>query len=169
MYTYNAKNVWTQGVDTWLQPWYVWNDVLHGIRQKIRYRQYPCVTNSVFDTQLFLFVSENIRICIRIRSYPYLNSNLYKNIKTNMVSVISVCIRSDYIPSPKHIQEWPTEFVFMARHELDQNFDSITPLFSIYMPENGAIENRDVMLLKLRMSICLVINIGSVSHSEVVQ
>jgi hypothetical protein len=35
MYTYNAKNVWTQGVDTWLQPWYVWNDVLHDIRQKI--------------------------------------------------------------------------------------------------------------------------------------
>jgi hypothetical protein len=93
------KNVWTQGVDTWLEPWYVWNDVLHDIRQKIRYRQYPCPTSSVFDTQLSVFVSENIRIRIRIRSYPYSNSNPNKNMKTNMISVISVRIRSDYIPS----------------------------------------------------------------------
>jgi hypothetical protein len=90
------KNVWIQGVDKWLQPWYVWNDVLHDIRQKIRYRQYPCLTSSVFDTHLFVFVSENIRI--RIRSYPYSNLNPNKNMKTNMISVISVRIRSDYVP-----------------------------------------------------------------------
>jgi hypothetical protein len=78
----------------------VCNDVLHDIRQKIRYRQYPCPTSSVFDTQLSVFVSENIRIRIRIRSYPYSNSNPNKNMKTNMVSVISVRIRSDYIPNP---------------------------------------------------------------------
>jgi hypothetical protein len=75
----------------------VWNDVLHDIRQKIRYRQYPCPTSSVFDTQLSVFVSENIRIRIRIRSYPYSNSNPNKNMKTNMISVISVRIRSDYM------------------------------------------------------------------------
>jgi hypothetical protein len=106
------KNVWTQRVDTWLQPWYVWNDVLHGIRQKIRYRQYPCPTSSVFDTQLFVFVFENIRI--RIRSYPYSNPNPNKNIKTNMVSVISVCIRSDYIPTNTQPYWHPTHQVTPA-------------------------------------------------------
>jgi hypothetical protein len=91
----------------------VWNDVLHDIRQKIRYRQYPCSTSSVFDTQLFVFVSENIRI--RIRSYPYSNSN--KNMKTNMVSVISVRIRSDYIPN-----SFPQNFQFFnqgSHHHID--------------------------------------------------
>jgi hypothetical protein len=72
---------------------------IHDIRQKNCYRQYPCPTSSVFDTQLFVFVSENICIRIRIRSYPYSNSNPNKNMKTNMISVISVRIRSDYIPT----------------------------------------------------------------------
>jgi hypothetical protein len=72
----------------------VWNDVLHDIRQKIHYRQYSCPTSSVFDTHLFVFVSENIHIRIRIRSYPYSNSNLNQNMKTNIISVISVHIRS---------------------------------------------------------------------------
>ena len=109
MYTYNTKNVYTQGVDTWLQPWYVCNDVLHDIRQKIRYRQYPCPTSSVFDTQLSVFVFENIRIRICIRSYPYSNSNPNKNMKTNMISVISVHIRSDYIhiPTDQGFEGWP--------------------------------------------------------------
>jgi hypothetical protein len=49
---------------------------LHDIRQKIRYQQYPCPISFVFDTQLSVFVSENIRI--RIGSYPYSNSNKYK-------------------------------------------------------------------------------------------
>jgi hypothetical protein len=75
----------------------VWNDVLHDIRQKIRYRQYSCPISSVFNTHLSVFVSENIRI--RIRIYPYSNSNSNKNMKTNMISVISVRIRSDYIPT----------------------------------------------------------------------
>jgi hypothetical protein len=66
--------------------------------KKNRYRQYPCPTSSVFDTQLSVFVSENICIRIRIRSYPYSNSNPNKNMKINMISVISVRIRSDYIP-----------------------------------------------------------------------
>jgi hypothetical protein len=77
----------------------VWNNVLHGILQNIRYRQYSCLTSSVFDIQLSVFVSENIHIRIHIRSYPYLKLNPNKNIKTNMVSVISVRIRSDYILS----------------------------------------------------------------------
>jgi hypothetical protein len=81
----------------------VWNDVLHGIRQKIRYRQYLCPTSSIFDTQLSVFVSENIHIRIRIQSYPHSNLNPNKNIKTNMVSVISIHIRSDYIPNRQTI------------------------------------------------------------------
>ena len=93
------KNVWTKGGAKWLQLWYVWNGVLHDIRQKIRYRQYPCPTSSVFDTQLSVFVFENIRICIRIRSYPYSNLNPNKNIKINMISLISVCIWSYYTPT----------------------------------------------------------------------
>jgi hypothetical protein len=36
--------------------------VLHGIRQIICYRLYPCLTSLVFDTQLSVFESENIRI-----------------------------------------------------------------------------------------------------------
>jgi hypothetical protein len=69
--------------------------------KNIHYRCYPCPTSSVFDTHLSVFASENIRICIRIRSYPYSNSNPKKNMKTNMVSVKSVCIRSDYTPTHK--------------------------------------------------------------------
>jgi hypothetical protein len=68
----------------------VWNDVLHGI-QKNRYRQYPCPPSFVFNIYLSVFVSENIHIHI----YPYSNSNPNKNIKANMVSVISVLIRFD--------------------------------------------------------------------------
>jgi hypothetical protein len=54
---------------------------------------------SVFDPRLSVFVLKNIRICIRIRSYPYLNSNPNKNIKTKMILLISVYIRSDYTPT----------------------------------------------------------------------
>jgi hypothetical protein len=67
--------------------------------KNIRYRRYPCPISSVFDPRLSIFVFENIRICIRIRSYPYSNSNPTKNMKTNMISSISVRIRSDYTPS----------------------------------------------------------------------
>jgi hypothetical protein len=67
--------------------------------KNIRYRRYPCPISSVFDPRLSVFVFENIRICIRIRSYPYSNSNPTKNTKTNMISLISVRIRSDYTPS----------------------------------------------------------------------
>jgi hypothetical protein len=42
-------------------------------------------------------------------------------------------------------------------------------MFSIYMPENAATENKGVMLLKLRTSTCLITNMSSVGHSEVVQ
>jgi hypothetical protein len=52
----------------------------------------PCPTSSLFDPRLSVFVFENIRICIRIRSYPYSNLNPNKNMKTNMISLISVCI-----------------------------------------------------------------------------
>jgi hypothetical protein len=57
----------------------------------------------------------------------------------------------------------------MTRHELEQNFGRITPMFSIYMPENVATENKWVMLIKLRTSTCLVINMSSMGHSEAVQ
>ena len=67
--------------------------------KNIRYRRYPCPISSVFDPRLSVFVFENIRICIRIRSYPYSNSNPTKNMKTNMISLISVRIRSDYTPT----------------------------------------------------------------------
>jgi hypothetical protein len=62
--------------------------------KNIRYRCYPCLTSSVFDPRLSIFVFKNIRICIRIRSYLYSNPN--KNMKTNMISLIFVHIRSDY-------------------------------------------------------------------------
>ena len=64
--------------------------------KNIRYRRYPCPISSVFDPRLSVFVFENIRIYIRIRSYSYSNSNPTKNMKTNMISLISVRIRSDY-------------------------------------------------------------------------
>jgi hypothetical protein len=67
--------------------------------KNIRYQRYPCPISFVFDPRLFVFVFENIRICIRIRSYPYSNSNPTKNMKTNMISLISVRIRSDYTPT----------------------------------------------------------------------
>ena len=67
--------------------------------KNIRYRRYPCPTSSVFDPRLSVSVFEDIRICIRIRSYPYSHSNPNKNMKTNMISLISVRIRSDYTPS----------------------------------------------------------------------
>ena len=65
--------------------------------KNICYQRYPCSTS--FVPRLTVFVFENIRICIRIRSYPYSNSNLTKNMKTNMISLISVRIRSDYTPT----------------------------------------------------------------------
>jgi hypothetical protein len=61
--------------------------------------KYSLPTSSVFDPRLSVFVFENIRICIRIRSYPYSHSNPNKNMKTNMISLIFVRIRSDYTPS----------------------------------------------------------------------
>jgi hypothetical protein len=67
--------------------------------KNIRYQRYPCLISSVFDPRLSVFVFENIRICIRFRSYPYSNSNPNKNMKTNMILLISVRIRSDYTPS----------------------------------------------------------------------
>jgi hypothetical protein len=67
--------------------------------KNIRYRRYPCLISSVFDSRLSVFVFKNIRICIRIRSYPYSNSNPTKNMKTNMISLVSVSIRSDYNPT----------------------------------------------------------------------
>jgi hypothetical protein len=53
--------------------------------KNICYRCYPCSTSSRFDTRLFVFVLENIRICIHIRGYSYSNSNPNKNTKTNIV------------------------------------------------------------------------------------
>jgi hypothetical protein len=66
--------------------------------KNIRYRRYPCPISSVFDPRLSVFIFANIHICIRIRSYLYSNSNPNKNMKTNMISLISVRIQSDYTP-----------------------------------------------------------------------
>jgi hypothetical protein len=49
--------------------------------KNICYRCYPCPTSFVVDPRLSIFVFENICICIRIRSYPYLNSNPNKKWK----------------------------------------------------------------------------------------
>ena len=49
---------------------------------------------SVFDTHLFVFITEAIRIRICIQVYPCLNPNLIENTKTNTISVISIYIRS---------------------------------------------------------------------------
>jgi hypothetical protein len=59
--------------------------------KKINYRRYLCPTSFVFDTRYI-----HICICIRIRSYPCLNTNPNKNMKTHMVSIISIRIQSDY-------------------------------------------------------------------------
>jgi hypothetical protein len=75
--------------------------------KNIRYRRYPCPISSAFDPRLSVFVFENIRICIRIRSYPYSNPNPTKNMKINMISLISVRIRSDYTPTD-YIDEGPS-------------------------------------------------------------
>jgi hypothetical protein len=56
----------------------------------------------------------------------------------------------------------------MTRHELELNFGRTTRMFSIYMPENAATENKGV-LLKLRTGTCLFINMSSIGHSEAVQ
>jgi hypothetical protein len=67
--------------------------------KNIRYRRYSCPTSFVFDPRLSVFVFENIRICIRIRSYPYSNLNPNKNMKTNIILLIFVRIRSGYTPN----------------------------------------------------------------------
>jgi hypothetical protein len=99
MCTYNPKNVWTKdGLNDYNYD--MCGMVSYTISDKnIRYRRYSCPISSVFDPRLSVFVFENIRICIRIRSYPYSNSNPTKNMKTNMISLISVRIRSDYTPT----------------------------------------------------------------------
>ena len=76
MSTNNRKNVWTKGEVKWLQLWYVWNGVLHDIRQKnslptIHVRLVPYLTHDCpylySRTSVFVFVFEAIRIRIRIR------------------------------------------------------------------------------------------------------
>jgi hypothetical protein len=49
--------------------------------------------------RLSVFAFENISICFHIQRYPFSNLNLNKSMKTNMVSMISVHIRSNYIPN----------------------------------------------------------------------
>lgn len=78
--------------------WFTWKRKESLISNKhIRYRCYTCLTSSIFDTRLSVFVSENIYICIYIRSYPYSNLNPNKIMKAKMDAVISIYIRSNYI------------------------------------------------------------------------
>ena len=51
---------------------------LLGIPLNIRARHDPHPIHSVFDTHLFVFVTEAIRIRICIRDYPFLNPNPIK-------------------------------------------------------------------------------------------
>jgi hypothetical protein len=68
--------------------------------KNIRYLRYPCPISSVFDPRLSVFVFENIRICIRIRSYPYSNSNPTKNMKKNdFIDIRPYSIRLHSVPS----------------------------------------------------------------------
>jgi hypothetical protein len=83
--------------------------------KNIRYRRYPCPISSVFDPRLSVFVFENIRICIPIQSYLYSNSNPTKNMKTNMISLVFVRIRSDYTPSCSKQTEFGIWIVLFQR------------------------------------------------------
>jgi hypothetical protein len=59
---------------------------------------------------------------------------------------------------PKPIQEWPTKHEFVMSNESEWNFSSITPLFSSYMPDNGATENNRVMTPKSHPDSLLITN-----------
>jgi hypothetical protein len=61
---------------------------LLGIPLNIRARHDPHPIHSVFDTHLFVFLTEAIRIRICIRDYP--NSNPIRNVKVDRISTISV-------------------------------------------------------------------------------
>ena len=74
---------------------------LLSIRINIRARHDPHPVHSVFNTHLFVFVTEAIRICIYIRDYPCSNSNPIRNVKADTISTIFVRIRSVYIPTLK--------------------------------------------------------------------
>jgi hypothetical protein len=65
-----------------------------------RYPTKIFVTDAI-HVRLALHRSTTIRICIREHPYlySYSNPNPTKNMKTNMISLISVRIRSDYTPS----------------------------------------------------------------------
>ena len=67
----------------------LWMFPLLDIRRNIHVRCYPHPAHSVFDTHLFVFITETIRICICICGYPCLNPNPIKNVKTNTILTIS--------------------------------------------------------------------------------
>ena len=55
----------------------------------------------VFDTHLFILITETIWIRVCIRDYPCLNPNPIENMKKITISTIFVCIRSVYIPTKR--------------------------------------------------------------------
>ena len=62
---------------------------LYLITEEISVRCYAHPARSVFDTHLFIFVTEAIYIRIYIGDYPYSNMNSVENVKTTITSMIS--------------------------------------------------------------------------------
>jgi hypothetical protein len=56
---------------------------------------------------------------------------------------------------------------FVMNHELEQDFDSITLLFSVAPLSSVQLENNGVMLLKFHSDSCVVTNPCYVGHSWV--
>ena len=88
---------------------------LLSIRINIRARHDPHPVHSVFDTHLFVFVTEAIRIRIYIRDYPCSNSNSIKNVKANTISIIHIRIRSIYIRHWRSGGVWLLDQLRLAR------------------------------------------------------
>ena len=82
-YTYYQKK---KGMDT---TWVMYECCLYLISEEISIRCYAHPSRSIFDTHLFIFVTEAIYIRICIRGYPCSNPNLVENMKTNITSMIS--------------------------------------------------------------------------------
>ena len=60
---------------------------LYLISEEISVRCYVHPARSVFDTHLFIFVTEAIYIRIYIGDYPYSNPNSVENVKTTITSL----------------------------------------------------------------------------------
>ena len=95
-YTYNLVIIRTHRAVKWLQQiLYRWMSILLNIQRNIHSWQYPCRTHPVFDIYYSYSYPRQIVVVV---SYPCLTPNPRKNMKTNMISTISVRIQSFCIP-----------------------------------------------------------------------